>query len=139
MLARCLLAGILLIVLSQASCTLGGPSNDGFTDVVTAPATVPSVAFQNAGTFAPGVGPVFGQGGIVYIGNEKGTLFALQPEGKEVWRRQLPNERGIKASAVVGADGSIYVVGVSGRRSRHGTLVGQHATLYKFNPDGEVL
>jgi hypothetical protein len=140
MLTRYLLTGILL-VLSQAPCAHGGPSNDGFTDVVTAPAISPQFAANNlAGTsFAPGVGPVFGQGGLLYIGNEQGTLFALRPDTTQVWSHQLPNERGIKASAVVGADGSIYVVGVTGRKSREGTVVGQQATLYKFNAGGGVL
>jgi len=119
-------------------------TNDGFTDVVTAPATSNSPA-RTFGTFAPGVGPVFGQGGLVYIGNEQGTLFALRPDGQQVWRSQLPNEQGIlnqreiKASAVVGADGSIYVVGVIGRRPGQGTAVGQQATLYKFNAGGGLL
>src|ERR1700755_646103 len=96
------------------------------------------MAINNIGTFAPGVAPVFGNG-VVYIGNEQGTVFALGPNGNEVWRRQLPNGRGIKASAVVGADGSIYVVGVTGRRSRQGTLEGQQATLHKFNAGGELV
>lgn len=140
MLARYLLAGILLVVMSQVSCTLGESSNDGFTDVVTAPASSPSLVFQSAGTFAPGVGPVFGQGGLVYIGNEQGSLFALRPEDHQVvWSSQLPNGRVIKASAVVGADGSIYVVGVTGRGRRNGTLVGQQVTLYKFNPGGGLV
>jgi outer membrane protein assembly factor BamB len=139
MLTRYLLAGILL-VLSQAPCAHGGPSNDGFTDVVTAPANSPSMVIKNVGTFAAGVGPVFGKDGLLYIGNEQGTLFAFQADGKEVWRRQLLNERGIKASAVVGADGSIYVVGVTGRGSRQRTpAVGQQATLYKFNAAGGLL
>ena len=119
-------------------------TNDGFTDVVTAPATSNSPA-RTFGTFAPGVGPVFGQGGLVYIGNEQETLFALRPDGQQVWRSQLPNEQGIlnqreiKASAVVEADGSIYVVGVIGRRPGQGTAVGQQATLYKFNAGGGLL
>jgi outer membrane protein assembly factor BamB len=140
MLTRHLFAGILL-VLCQAPCAHGGPSNDGFTDVVTAPATSPSfkVDTPGNGTFASGVGPVFGQGGLLYIGNEQGTLFALRPDGTQVWGHQLPDERGIKASAVVGADGSIYVVGVTGRRPRQGMVVGQQATLYKFNAGGGLL
>src|SRR5262249_41431047 len=119
---RHLLAGIVL-VLSQAPCAYGGPSNDGFTDVVTAPAATPLMTINNIGTFAPGVAPVFGNG-LLYIGNEQGTLFAFRPDGTEVWRSRLPGERVIKASPVVGADGSIYVVGVTGRMSRQGTAEG---------------
>jgi hypothetical protein len=135
---RHLLAGILL-VLSQAPCAHGGPSNDGFTDVVTAPAASTSMVINNIGTFARGVAPVFGTGGLLYLGNEQGTLFAFRPDGNEVWRSRLPDERGIKASPVVGADGSIYVVGVTGRRSRQGTLVDQQATVYKFSPGGGLV
>jgi hypothetical protein len=138
MFTRYFLAGI-LSVLSQAQSAHAGPSNDGFTDVVTAPAASPSIAFNIAGTFAPGVAPVFGPGGLLFIGNEQGTLSAWRTDATELWERQLPNEQGIKASAVVGADGSIYVVGVTGRKSRQGTVTGQQATLYKFNAGGGLV
>ena len=139
MFTRYFLAGI-LSVLSQAQWAHAGTSNDGFTDVVTAPAASPSVGRLFPGTFARGVAPVFGPGGLLFIGNEPGRLFAFRPDdATEVWSRQLPNEQGIKASAVVGADGSIYVVGVTGHKSRQGTLEGQQATLYKFNASGGVV
>src|ERR1700745_1368725 len=101
MFTRYFLAGI-LSVLSQIESAHAGPGNDGFTDVLTAPAASPSIAFNKlAGTFAPGVAPVFGKGGLLFIGNEQGRLSAWRPDATEVWAHQLPNEQGIKASVVV--------------------------------------
>jgi hypothetical protein len=123
----------------------GDADNSGFADVVTAPAG-PSpingpIAVRIFGTFAPGVGPVIGNNGLIYIGSEQGRLFAFRPDGTEAWRRLLLNEQSIKASAVIGADGSVYVVGVDSFHDHSVTppVVRQRSTLYKFSAGGDLL
>ncbi len=123
----------------------GDADNSGFADVVTAPAgpgpiTRPT-AVRIIATFAPGVGPVIGNNGLIYIGSEQGRLFAFRPDGTEAWRRLLLNEQSIKASAVVGADGSVYVVGVDSFHDHSVTppVLRRRSTLYKFAADGSLL
>jgi hypothetical protein len=119
----------------------GDADNSGFADVVTAPAGPGPVMLRNKGTFAPGVGPVIGNGGLIYIGSEQGRLFAFRPDGTEAWRRLLLNEQSIKASPVVGADGSVYVVGVDSFHDRSVTppVLRRRSTLYKFTAGGGLL
>lgn len=123
--------------------------NDGFIDVATAPAGAGSLSIPQIGTFAPGAGPVTGADGTVYIGNEQGTLFAFHADGSPAWHRDLPTGQAIKASPVVAADGSIFVVSVA----RVGSLTTDHrtnpptvvdtrryeSTLHHFIPGGGYL
>jgi hypothetical protein len=119
----------------------GDADNSGFADVVTAPAGPGPIMVRIFGTFAPGVGPVIGNNGLIYIGSEQGRLFAFRPDGTEAWRRLLLNEQSIKASTVVGADGSVYVVGVDSFHDHSVTppVVRQRSTLYKFSAGGDLL
>jgi hypothetical protein len=119
----------------------GDSDNSGFADVVTAPAGPGPIQVRIFGTFAPGVGPVIADNGLIYIGSEQGRLFAFRPDGTEAWRRLLLNEQSIKASAVIGADGSVYVVGVDSFHDHSVTppVVRQRSTLYKFSAGGDLL
>jgi hypothetical protein len=119
------------------------PGNTGFVDVVTAPAAKPSQVINGVGSFAPGVGPVTAADGTVYIGNEQGTLLAFTADGSPAWSRPIGDR--IVASAVVGADGSIYVVSTSQSTVRdHRVEPPKTTTLYKaflsrLNNTGAVL
>ena len=91
-------------------------ANHGFFDVETRPADG-AISIPNIGTFAPGAGPVIGADGTVYIGNEQGTLHAFHPDGSPAWHRDLPAGQAIKASPVVSANGSIFVISVENSRT----------------------
>jgi hypothetical protein len=108
--------------------------NTGFADVVTIPAGRGSVSVPNLGSIAPGAGPVIAKDGMVYIGNEQGRLFAIHPDGKPAWSRDLPSGQAILASPAIGSDGSIYVIGVMTFRDHRVTpVVTRHeSTLHKF-------
>ncbi|HSF82357.1 MAG TPA: PQQ-binding-like beta-propeller repeat protein [Anaerolineales bacterium] len=69
-------------------------------------------------------GPVVNAQGIVYIANLDGLLIALNPDGSEVWRRELPDIP-VKTPAL-GVDGEIYVADQSGG-------------LTAFDSDGNLL
>ncbi len=75
--------------------------------------------------FAPGVAPVFGPDGTVYLGDEQGVLFALHADGSIAWKQQLGPGQSIQASPVVDTDGSIYVVGEHAVNAPPGSVVGQ--------------
>jgi hypothetical protein len=121
-------------------------ANHGFFDVETRPAGSGSVSIPNIGTFAPGAGPVIGADGTVYIGNEQGTLHAFHPDGSPAWHRDLPAGHAIKASPVVSANGSIFVISVAhagsrttDHRTNPPTIVDTRrteATLHRFLPGG---
>ncbi len=116
-------------------------SNGGFANVVTAPAARIAQSTASLGTIAFGAGPVIGQDGTVYIGNRQGTLFAFHADGSKAWSRQLPPGQEILASPAVGADGSIYVIGVSMVTDDRVTppFVRPDSTLHKFLPGGGYL
>ncbi|WP_374371945.1 hypothetical protein [Dongia sp.] len=113
-------------------------SNSGFADVVTAPAI--KIARSSAGleTIAFGAGPVIGQDGTVYVGNRQGTLFAFHADGNPAWSRQLPPGQEILAAPAIGADGSIYVIGVAAFTDDRVTppFTRPDSTLHKFLPGG---
>jgi outer membrane protein assembly factor BamB len=88
----------------------GDAANSGFADVPTLPANRASAIVPNIGTYGPGAGPVIGPDGTVYLGDEGGVLRAFHADGSFYWQRTLGES--IKASPVVDADGSIYVVGI---------------------------
>ena len=122
----------------------GDAVNSGFVDVVTAPAGKGSLSVPGLGTFAPGAGPVIAPDGTVYLGTEQGKLIALQADGSPVWSRELSKAFGdnlrIVASPAVGADGSIYVVGVVTFRDHTGgqTVTRHISELHKFTPGGDL-
>jgi outer membrane protein assembly factor BamB len=123
----------------------GDADNTGFVDVVTTPAGKDSRSVPGLGTFAPGSGPVIAPDGTVYLGTQEGKLIALHADGSPAWTRELAQVFGtnlaIVASPAVGADGSIYVIGVSTLRDhRDGRLVTRHISeLHKFSPGGGFL
>jgi hypothetical protein len=119
-------------------------ADDGFVDVVTRPAGAHSLSVPGLGTFAPGAGPVIGADGTVYLATLEGKIFALHADGSPFWSRELPAGSGqrIMASPTVGADQSVYVVGVGSavvhdhRDSQVVSFTRYNATLYKFTPGG---
>ncbi len=108
--AGLLLAGIPAPVLAWETAH-GGPDNTGFADVATAPAKDPRT-LTDLGSFAPGAGPVVAPDGTVYVGNEQGKLMSFKPDGTPGWSRNLNRGEAILASPAIGADGTIYVIGV---------------------------
>lgn len=134
------------IVLSAGSASAAGwlrphadSANTGFVDVVTAPAGKASQVINGLGTFAPGVGPVVGADGTVYIGTEQGTFYAFHADGSPAWKQSVTGS--IRASSAVGADGSVYVVVQKfGRVLAAGNAqVNDQVLLHKFSPAGAEL
>jgi outer membrane protein assembly factor BamB len=118
----------------------GDADNTGFNDVVTLPATVASGRVGGLGPYAPGAGPIIGPDGTIYLGSFDGWLRALTPTGALKWKRDTPGHK-IYASPVVGADGSIYVVGTRVARDHRGgrdTVIFE-SVLYRFNATGAML
>lgn len=82
----------------------------------------------------------------MYIGNEQGTLHAFHPDGRPTWRRDLPAGQAIKASPVVTANGSIFVIAIANvgsrttdHRTNPPTVVDTRraeSTLHRFLPSG---
>jgi hypothetical protein len=114
-------------------------ANRGFVDVATKPAGSGSRSVPNLGTFAPGAGPVIAPDGTVYLGTMEGKLIALHADGSPFWSRDIHPGEAIFASHVVGADGSIYVIGTKTVRdhrvdAREKTV--STSTLHKFTSSG---
>jgi hypothetical protein len=108
-------------------------ANRGRADVTTAPARSRSKSVPGLGTFAPGSGPVIAPDGTVYLGTLEGKLIALHADGSPFWSRDITAnptfKQRIVASPAVGADGSIYVIGVK-------RLGKAEPTLHIFTPGG---
>jgi len=115
----------------------GDAANTGFVDILTAPATVALRKVTGIGNYAPGAGPVVAANGAVYLGNTQGELRAFTAGGIVTWTRTTPGRR-IVASPVVGADGSIYVVGTSTARDHRGgqDFTRYDAALFRFARNG---
>jgi hypothetical protein len=113
-------------------------ANRGFVNVATAPAGRGSRSFPGLGTFAIGAGPVVAPDGTVYLGTEQGKLLARHADGTPFWSRDLPKGQAIVSSPVVGADGSVYVVGTKTVRDHRvdppKTIFS--STLHKFTSSG---
>jgi outer membrane protein assembly factor BamB len=123
----------------------GNAANTGFVDLVTNPAGAGSLSVPGLGTFAPGAGPVIGPDGAVHLGTEQGKLLQLHRNGAPSWTSELPQIFGgrpsIVASPAVGADGSVYVIGVlTLREHKAGTTVTRNISeVHKFSPGGRHL
>ena len=134
---------LLSISTSHAAWTTahGNADNTGFARVDTQPAAR-AASVVNVGRVTPGANPVTGPDGTVYVGNVKGELIALHPDGSPFWKRQLNEEHGpIVASPVVGSDGSVYVVSSYKFRDHRGGVVRycESSYLHKFNSTGAWL
>ena len=92
--------------------------------------------------FAPGAGPVIGTDGTAYVGNFHGELRAIRSDGSQAWKRTLLRGQSIIASPVIGADGSIYVVGTAWPLIRDHVGGGEFrrydTTLYRFSSTGAM-
>jgi hypothetical protein len=107
------IAGLLTLTAASALAwptAHGDPANSNGVDVRTAPAINPmtSVPLRD---IAPGVNPVIAPNGTLYIGNERGTLMSFSPDGTPGWSRDLGGFQSVRASAAIGSDGSVYVIG----------------------------
>jgi outer membrane protein assembly factor BamB len=139
-------AGTLLCAVGAAGAAWelahGDRANTGFADVVTAPAGKGSLTVPGLGTFAPGAGPVIAPDGTVYIGTLEGKLIALHADGRAFWSRDIFKGQSIVASPAIGADGSVYVVGIKKttvRDHRGGKTTIRtvyETTLHKFTASG---
>ena len=120
----------------------GNAANTGFADVTTAPATAPLHTVPGLGLFAPDAGPVIGTDGTAYVGNFHGELRAIRSDGSQAWKRTLLRGQSIIASPVIGADGSIYVVGTAWPLIRDHVGGGEFrrydTTLYRFSSTGAM-
>src|SRR5262245_57351859 len=63
------------------------PANTGFARVDTLPANSPIV--HALGSVAPGVNPVIGPEGNVYVGTADGVLHAFRANGSPYWTRKI--------------------------------------------------
>ena len=94
------------------------------------------------GIFAPGAGPVIGTDGTAYVGNFHGEVRAIRSDGSQAWKRTLLRGQSIIASPVIGADGSIYVVGTARPLIRDHVGGGEakryDTTLYRFSSTGAM-
>jgi outer membrane protein assembly factor BamB len=139
-----IVAALLFIGMSGAAATWdhahGDAANRGFIDVDTAPAANDLVRVAGLGPFAIGAGPVIAPDGTVYLGNRAGLLKAFAPDGALKWMRDTPGHE-IVASPVIGADGSIHVVGArTVRDHRDGQVVTRNElTLYRFSSTGAMV
>lgn len=91
----------------------GDGANLNFENVATAPAGSNSTQVTGLGTFALGAGPVVAADGTVYLGNQEGEVIALRADGTPYWRRKIAGHQTIVASPAIGANGIVYVVGIS--------------------------
>ncbi len=130
--------------LCQAAWTSfhGNADNTGFARVDTAPADITNqVGFVDVGPVAPGANPVTAQDGTVYVGNLRGELIALRPDGAFFWKQNL--RQSIFASPAIGADGSIYVISGNQVRVRDQVYDSDRIVdlwyLHKFMPGGAEL
>lgn len=109
----------------------GDGGNSSFARVNTAPAIKPRVL--HTGPTAPGVNPVIGNGGVVYVGNLLGEVRAFRADGTTYWTRQIPSDHGsIFSSPVVSADGSVYVISTI----HHEDSKDNESFLHKFTESG---
>lgn len=84
----------------------GNNLNNGFIPVQSAPAEKP-IWTKEVGPIN-GTSPVVGPTGTIYVGNEMGSLFAINPDGSTRWKKEL--HRGWKCSTpTVNRNGNIYV------------------------------
>jgi hypothetical protein len=133
---------ILSIVLLMAAAQLGraqwktphaNSANTSSAKVTTVPAAH-IVGFADVGPVADGVNPVIGSDGTLYIGNTRGELIALFPNGTQFWKRQLDSGYGgIFTSPVIGQDGCIYVVSRAIYTDSNG-YKHPYSYLHKFSP-----
>jgi outer membrane protein assembly factor BamB len=67
--------------------------------------------------------PAIGGDGTIYVGSDKGDVFALNPDGAIKW--VFPTRGAVRSSAALAADGTIYIGSNDSR-------------LYVLNPDGTL-
>ena len=119
----------------------GDATNSGFADVTTGPARTPLAVVPSMGSFAPGVGPVIGPDGTVFLGSVEGVLWAVHPDGSPYWHRALDRAgEAIMAPPVVDTDGAIYVASTFVYTDHRVKPAVKHreARLYRFTSGGGI-
>jgi hypothetical protein len=118
----------------------GDPTNSGFANVDTAPATLNNLKLFRGPTFL--TAPVVAQDGTAYVGTRDGWLFAIKPDATVKWQRDImPKGHQIYAAPAIAGDGSIFVLS-SLRYSDHSSGQSQErfeATLHHFSAGGAYL
>nr|WP_319374820.1 chitobiase/beta-hexosaminidase C-terminal domain-containing protein [uncultured Methanobacterium sp.] len=71
--------------------------------------------------------PAIASNGTIYIGTMNGMFYALNSDGNILWNRTIGEVRS-RSSAIIGADGTIYVQTYTGYSGGNG--------FYALNPDG---
>lgn len=66
--------------------------------------------------------------GTIYLGDDSGTVYAVNPDGTEKWRFRTMSERIFTSGVTINADGTIYI-GTTGTS-------GGNSFVYALNPDG---
>lgn len=111
----------------------GDSRNTSFERVNTSLAVKPRLI--HTGPISPGVNPVIGVGGTVYVGTLTGELRAFRADGTPLWTKQLrAGTGGVYAAPVVGSDGSIFVVSMVPETKE--TKVNE-SFIHKFTPNGD--
>src|SRR5215510_1382664 len=109
-------------------------SNSGFILLDTPPAVSPMLV-RPLGSVAPGVNPVIGPSGSLYIGNAGGEMLAFTASGAPLWSRTISSQHGgFLGPPVVGADGSVYAI--STRRHEELNEKPHDSFLHKFTSGG---
>jgi len=101
------------------------------------------VAFKNGSTTGS---PAIGSDGTIYIGSNYGTLYALSPEGEELWVFETNND--IRSSPAVSSSGTIYfstyegyvyAVNADGSKKWHFLMKGSGYSSPAIAADGTVV
>lgn len=119
----------------------GDAANSGFLDLATSPARTPLAVIGGLGGFAPGVGPIVGPDGTVYLASTDGVLRARHPDGSAYWQRAADTAgEAFLAPPVVDSDGSIYAVTTKRYTDHRVTpaVTRREARLYRFTPGGGI-
>lgn len=85
--------------------------------------------------------PAVAKDGTIYFSSLSDLFFALNPDGSEKWRHELPITSDTWTSPVIGKDGTIYIG--SARRKLEGSKTHEYfdppiGGLYAFDPDGTL-
>jgi len=84
---------------------------------------LPRPPWSATGDLSPSIGP----DGTVYVGCDDGNLYAIGPDGTEKWRFDTGENSSVDSSAVIGDDGTVYVIS---------TGWAQESTLVAINANG---
>lgn len=115
--------------------------NNGFIPVQTTLAENP-IWTKDVGPIN-GTSPVVASDGTIYVGNERGVLIAVNPDGTTKWRREL--QRGWKCSTPsISDNGNIYIncnfrgYVTDHRQGEPKRYFVQQSKIFSLNPEGGI-